>query len=488
MKTALILFLVTISLGLICGDDKKDNEVGENVICKKCNCDVKMKIIECSNKKLTKMFTVDEWAALNATKDDYEILKLDHNLLEDIDVPFPVLRFPLKVIDLRHNKIKKIISKVFYNLSSIEEVDLSFNLMTADNLRPDVFEGKYSPDEYEPLLTLKRLRLSYNLLTNLDSEIFEHTKHLQELSLANNPFQIIHTSVLSAFTDTPQLQMLDMSRMELSSLPLDTFHPLKALKVLNLDGNLFKTFPEALKLATNLRELSLNENPIGDLSAENSIPELAKLEKLNMTYMGSLKVIGKGGLSGLENLKEIRLSHNHHLSYIHPSAFTFPEKDNPEREQFPLVEKVFFEYNNLSSLDSHVLLWNNVKEIHLHDNPWLCDCDLQWFSDILMKTVKETTPHLIDHIKCAAPKKLVGLKLADLNTKHTELRCLDKFGANPELDSALLVALLIGVLLGMPLAYASIMIYRRGCGSRRGPADFSRAFYKRADMNDDIHI
>lgn len=117
----------------------------------------------------------------------------------------------------------------------------------------------------------------------------------------------------------------------------------------------------------------------------------------------------------------------------------------------------------------------------------LCDCKLQWVSFILMPVIKETTPHLIDHIRCADPHPLVGQKLLELSDEKSELRCLDKFGAHPERDSALLVALLIGVLLGMPLAYASIMIYRRGCG-RRGPADFSRAFYKRADMQDDAPI
>lgn len=317
------------------------------------------------------MFTVDEWAALNATKDEYETLKLDHNLLENIDVAFPVLRFPLKTIDFQHNKIKQIVKNCFTNLDYLEEVSFAFNELTSDKLKPDIFEGKYSPDEYEPLKSLKRLRLSYNLLSNLDSELFEHTKHLQELYLDNNPFQIIHTSVLQAFSDLLNLKVLDMSRMELDDLPMDVFHPLKTLKVLKLEGNLFKTMPKALKFATTVQELSLDENPIGDIIIDNPIPVMPKLEKLNMTYMGSLRVIGKGGMGGLESLKELRLAHNHHLSYIHPSAFTFPEKDNPERDQWPLLEKLNLQNNNLSSLDNQMFIrWNEMKEIHIHDNPW----------------------------------------------------------------------------------------------------------------------
>jgi Leucine-rich repeat (LRR) protein len=330
-----------------------------------------MKTIECSNKSLKKMFSVEDWAALNATKDDYEILKMDHNLLENIDVQFPTLRFPLKVVDFRHNKINQIVKNCFTNLNYLEEIDLSFNEMKSENLKPEIFEGKYSPDEYEPLMSLKRLRLSYNLLHNLDTDIFEHIKHLQELYLDNNPFQIIHTNVLGAFSDLPQLQLLDMSRMELSTLPEDTFHPLRALKVLKLEGNLFTTIPQALKWAINVQELSLDENPIGDLTGENKMPPMPKLEKLNMTFMGSLHVIGMGAFGGLENLKELQLAHNHHLTYIHPSAFSFWKKDDPERELFPKVEKLFLNNNNLSSLDHHMLVhWQEMKEVHLHENPW----------------------------------------------------------------------------------------------------------------------
>lgn len=498
MKKALILLFVVLSFGLISGEgekaakekDTKEAPPAENVICKKCNCDTKMKIIECSNKGLSKMFTEDEWAVLNATKDDYEVLKLDHNKFEKIDLTFPSLRFPLKVIDFRHNKIKEIVKNVFTNLDYLEEVNLAYNLLTTEKLKPEVFEGKYSPDEYEPLLSLKKLVLSFNLLHNLDSEIFEHTKHLQELYLDNNPFQIIHTNVLEAFGDLSQLQKLDMSRMELSSLPEDIFHPLRALKVLKLEGNLFKTIPTALKYAINLRELSLDENPIGDLvKEENMMPPMAKLEKLNMTFMGSMYVIGTGSLGGLESLTELRLSHNHHLSYIHPSAFTFPMKDNSERDQWPIVKRLSLNNNNLSTIDNLMFIkWTEMEEIHLHDNPWLCDCNIEWVLKELMPVINKTTPHLIDHTKCAEPKPMLGAKLLDLSDgKHSELRCLDRFGAHPERDSALLVALLIGVLLGMPLAYATILIYKRSC-NRRGPADFSRAFYKRADLQDDVHI
>lgn len=73
-------------------------------------------MILCSNKGLTRMFTHEEWAELNATDKVYEILKLDHNKLEAIDVSFPALKSPLKVIDFSHNNIKRIVPKLFCKL------------------------------------------------------------------------------------------------------------------------------------------------------------------------------------------------------------------------------------------------------------------------------------------------------------------------------------------------------------------------------------
>lgn len=50
--------------------------------------------------------------------------------------------------------------------------------------------------------------------------------------------------------------------------------------------------------------------------------------------------------------------------------------------------------------------------------------------------------------------------------------------------------LFAGVLIGIPLTLALIAAYRRGCfgifGYRPSPADYGRAFYKRAELRNDF--
>lgn len=49
-----------------------------------------------------------------------------------------------------------------------------------------------------------------------------------------------------------------------------------------------------------------------------------------------------------------------------------------------------------------------------------------------------------------------------------------------------------GLMIGIPVTLAAIFIYRRGCfgilGYRPSPADYGRAFYKRTELQEDLHI
>ncbi|CAO1298801.1 unnamed protein product [Diamesa serratosioi] len=491
MNNKLIILCVVLAVSLVNGETTTKPTGKDNVICKKCNCIAKTKTIDCSNKSLSKLFTDDEWKTFNAAEDVYEILKLDHNQFVNVDVVFPVLKSPFKVIDLSHNKIASISPKVFMNLKYIEELDLSYNTLTSEFLKPEVFEGKYDPDMYEPLKPLRKLKLSFNLIHTLHPDVFEHTPNLQVLQLDNNPFQMLSMGVLTAFSSVPLLQELDLSYIEISDIPEETFHPLRNLMNLKLAGNLFKTIPKALKYAINVNFLTLDENPLGDMNELNPMPTMKKLETLSLTYIAPMKMIGKGAISGMESLKTLHLCNNHHLEYIHPDAFTFPEKDNTERLQWPPVRSLFLQSNNLTAIDSNMFVnWNEMKEIHIHDNPWMCDCENQWLIDDLIPILKVKTTHLINNIKCAFPHPMVDMKLLDLNENKSHMRCLDKYGNNPQTDSAVLVALLVGVIAGIPLAFAAILLWKRGCFGvfRQGPADFSRAFYKRADSQENAQI
>lgn len=118
------------------------------------------------------------------------------------------------------------------------------------------------------LFFVQVLKLSNNKLHDLDPDIFEHMPALETLLLDNNPFHIIGAGANTAISRVPQLKHLDLSYMELTTLPAHILHSPNLLTHLHLTGNLFATLPDALGYATNLEYLNLDENPLGNMTGK----------------------------------------------------------------------------------------------------------------------------------------------------------------------------------------------------------------------------
>lgn len=102
----------------------------------------------------------------------------------------------------------------------------------------------------------------------------------------------------------------------------------------------------------------------------------------------------------------------------------------------------------------------------------------------MMRVINELTPQLIDDVKCSNPLDMVDRRLVDLSSDKMMKKCINEFTpAHAKRYSFLVVALLIGILLGM-LAFTSILFYKMGCGRRSRPG-YSRAYYKSAETGDD---
>jgi hypothetical protein len=90
--------------------------------------------------------------------------------------------------------------------------------------------------------------------------------------------------------------------------------------------------------------------------------------------------------------------------------------------------------------------------------------------------------------RCVEPEEMKGRKLHELEIRNYHMRCLDSAGNHPEKDAKLLVGILVGVLLAVPVTMIVLVLLRKSrFGSRffsRGPADYSRAFYSRADSGE----
>lgn len=153
----------------------------------------------------------------------------------------------LKYLNLGNNSIYFIHKKAFYGVKGLVEIDLS-----------------------------------YNFIEELDPMLFQHLSSLTTLTLRGNSIQLIPGV---PFVVSNSIQHLDIGQCRLKSIPRGIFYGLKRLRYLSLDGNLLKSLKynslpkglkylnlsqnlivnvpsEVLSSLSNLRRISLGENPI----------------------------------------------------------------------------------------------------------------------------------------------------------------------------------------------------------------------------------
>ncbi|KAI8042448.1 hypothetical protein M5D96_003761 [Drosophila gunungcola] len=276
-------------------------------------------------------------------------------------------------------------------------------------------------------------------------------------------------------------KILDISYMEIDDLPETVLHGPRDLETLIAAGNLFKQLPKALKYATNLTSLVLNENPIESLVGDNIFPPLTKLNHLSMTFMAMLYKIGPGALSELQSLKELILSDNKFLNEIDEEALS-KNVTGGQYLDYPPLEKVYLNNCNITTLPKPLLVrWDKLKALDLRFNPWSCDTSNDYLINVLIGQVNKTTEVLAKNVQCASPDTLKGVEI---------LRVADEHLVESSSGSLVWVGLLVVLLIAVPTLLGAYVMKRRGCFGvfRRHDSVADRALYNRTSFNEDFHI
>ncbi|XP_014489321.1 PREDICTED: leucine-rich repeat neuronal protein 2-like [Dinoponera quadriceps] len=457
--------------------DRTIEETGRPSLCTVCNCTDRY--VNCSNRALENHFNNSQWSDIKAAKE----ISFEGNLLVHV-TPFP--KIIVERLILRKNRIAVIDYSAFKELVNLTELDLSYNQLTSQRLQPHVFEGKFSPEAYEPLSNLKTLNLAGNSLHWLHQSLFEHLASLKVLNLSENPFIMFDYRTSIAISSLSYLEELDISYCSLKELPKIQFHTAKYLKKLNLAGNSLVYVPTSLEGAEALECLRLDDNPIKVIDHTNAFPNLTNLREVSLCYMQNLTAIENGGLSKLVNLENLYVQNCPKLQQIDDYALGYQNLEGGAT--WPPLKKLIISDNALRYLPAMLVgRWDKLEELDLMNNEWSCDCNNQFLVGILLPQYgKRLMGDEVGQLTCSAPPEHEGRNLTSLTNWH--LRCLDLYNARPERDAAILVGMMIGLLIAIPVAMAFFVLWRRGfffCGSQ-SPASFSRAFYKRASNDDDI--
>ncbi|XP_076643134.1 podocan-like protein 1 [Halictus rubicundus] len=447
-------------------------------LCTICNCTGD--VIDCNKRNLTGHFEDSQWPS-----NPIRVMSFAENSMVHV-TPFP--KVAIEKLVLRANQITKIDDAAFMKLINLTELDLSHNNLTTENLQPPVFQGRFSVTYYEPLPNLTTLSLAHNNLHSLHPDFFEHTPYVKVLDLSHNLFAQIDSRAMLAITSLSYLEELNLSYCGLKTIPHTFLYSLRSLKKLNLSSNQIAEPPADLGEAQSLEYLYLDENPLQIINQNHSFPNMSKLKELSLCCMPHLSVIGKGAFSGLASLEHLRIQNCPKLESIDEYAFAVEVKELGQPE-WPPLKKLDLSDNALRYLPVHLVgaSWDTLEELDLMNNKWSCDCNNQYLIGMLLpKEGKRLMGENVNNLTCSSPPEHAGKNLTSLANR--KLRCLDIYGARPEKDATILVGVLIGLLSATPICLTLFVLWRRGfffCGSH-GPASFSRAFYKRADNDEDI--
>ncbi|XP_020290392.1 leucine-rich repeat neuronal protein 1-like [Pseudomyrmex gracilis] len=310
------------------------------------------------------------------------------------------------------------------NLETLRTLDLSQNhlqrffFLCKEEYNLQMLNVSYNKLEYiddnalnDRVLKLKILDLSYNKLSIVNETMLYHLTILEYLSLASNPIgDGIHEG---AFLNLQALKHLDLRNISAPYFSPKLFKTLTNLSFLDLSWNPINAIP---LLPVNLRELDLSGTQVTSL--KNLY--LPQLQELWLNDMSNLTSFDLSDLENLTNLETLSMIGCRRLIQLSPGLQI--------GHVLPRLQRLSIKNCNIETLDQKLQeLLNRVSVIELENNPWKCDCKLNWIDSSV-----NLTKNFSKNIRCYTPDRHHGKLLTEV--PNYELQC--------EYDSSVLYSIL----------------------------------------------
>lgn len=212
-------------------------------------------------------------------------------------------------------------------------------------------------------------------------------------------------------SDSELTQVLDMSGNNLQILPKEAFRRAGLLNLQKLflaRCHIGQIDAGALDGLTNIIEIDLSDNLLVSIPS-STFKSVRFLRDLNLAR-NPIQKIEKGAFQHVPGLVKLDLSESR-LEHISPEAFTGAKS----------LESIKLNGNRLSHFPVRsVEPLNKLMMIELHDNPWVCDCNMRSIKIWLTENNKAPVQPA-----CAGPERLSGRVFSDLHG--------DDFACKPEI-------------------------------------------------------
>ena len=310
------------------------------IMCR-CTQNASKYVVDCSNVRLS---FVPRGIPASVTH-----LFLDYNNIYNLKKgSFPKKKKQLKVLSIKHNRMKKIEAGVFQHTPNIQELDLYNNSLEYENSLPEPL--------FEPLNTsLKILDIRMNMMNNTLNYKYPNSvgnlKMLTELRmdcLRDKPLPFEYSNLKNL-----KKLIFQGGRHDIFSLGNDIFDTISLLNVseINLAGlNLRIIGKDTFSKMKMVRKIDLSNNPELGIHLADIAPSLhnTSIRVLNLNNVGLVNTL----YSATDILKE--------FCRLHLEELTLDNNYFHYKDVEPIFSKCFSKLTILSLSDNYVLLGINV--------------------------------------------------------------------------------------------------------------------------------
>lgn len=353
-------FLQRISFVELVYLDFADIEAIENVSTGSITADnLKMVVLSMTHNNLTKLPTsLFEHAA------ELEEIYFAYNQIESLTFRGTGQRFT--IVDLSHNRIQNLDTDAFVNLSNLVELRLSYNFIkyfpaSLSNVKPNRQNYLYLDNNLIEKVDCNTFAKQYGVLLSgnpiksIDLNCTEND--LAKLFIGNSKFRWDEDDVmvelnLPASPLVDNLSEIHAAGNNIKRVSIE--RKMKNLRVLSLYNNSLTNISDILEHCSNLDELNLSDNDIGELSG-NAFVEMRHLKQLFLRKTNLTKVEPQTTLSHLENLTVIDLSDNL------LETFDFASIYYENLTHFYLRNNSLSELSNWSAVNFPSLIWFDIS-------------------------------------------------------------------------------------------------------------------------------
>lgn len=355
-------------------------------------------------------------------------LSLAHNNIIEVDSSHFSNLYVLNQLFLDGNRITKVDLRSFENITKLHDLGLSGNQLSE------------VPEAIKTLRFLTSLDLGMNRITKVSTTQFEGLDDLYGLRLVGNKIEKISKDT---FVALPSLQILNLASNNIDQIDDGAFSSNQQLKAIGLDGNKLvdlkgiftNTQPlvwlnvsnnellwfDYSHIPTNLEWLDMHENKIEKLEDTYGVKESCNVKMLDVSYN---KIRSIDEFSFPSSIETVVLNHNH-IEKINPG--TFLQKYN--------LNKVILYSNNIKTLEvgafaiSAVPEEKDLPEFYISENPFACDCTMEWLQRINQYSVSisdlRQRPRVMDleSVRCSLTHSRTKSDVLLLEVKSSEFLC-----------------------------------------------------------------